>query len=157
MREIHRSPVNSPHKGQWRGALMFPLIWVWINGWVNNREAGDLRSYRAHYDVTVMIIKITSDINRSLMRHQFTWNIFYNLMDCFYASLWVSINDSIYNVFTSRGTYFRKIYKDQTNNFDCILYSLFDEKRYPTPSLIRLIHIIFIVTLHNVKIISIIT
>ena len=29
-------PVNSPHKGQWRGALMFSLICVWINGWVNN-------------------------------------------------------------------------------------------------------------------------
>ena len=26
----------------------------WINGWVNNREAGDLRRHRAHYDVTVM-------------------------------------------------------------------------------------------------------
>ena len=24
------------------------------NGWVNNREAGDLRRYRAHYDVIVM-------------------------------------------------------------------------------------------------------
>ena len=56
LRGIHRSPVNSPHKGQWRGALMFSLICVWINGWVNNREAGDLRRYRAHYDVTVMII-----------------------------------------------------------------------------------------------------
>ena len=53
---IHRSPVNSPHKGQWRGALMFPLICVWINGWVKNRQAGDLRRYRAHYDVTVMWI-----------------------------------------------------------------------------------------------------
>ena len=41
MRGIHRSTVNSPHKGQWRGALMFSLICVWINGWVNNREAGD--------------------------------------------------------------------------------------------------------------------
>ena len=51
---IHRSPVNSPHKGQWRGALMFSLICVWINDWVNNREAGDLRRYRAHYDVIVM-------------------------------------------------------------------------------------------------------
>ena len=50
----HRSPVNSPHKGQWRGALMFSLICVWINGWVNNREAGNLRRYRAHYDVIVM-------------------------------------------------------------------------------------------------------
>ena len=51
---IHRSPVNSPHKGQWRGALMFSLICVWINDWVNNREAGDLRQYSAHYDVIVM-------------------------------------------------------------------------------------------------------
>ena len=55
VRRIHRSPVNSPHKGQWRGALMFSLICVWINGWVNNREAGDLRRHRAHYDVIVMI------------------------------------------------------------------------------------------------------
>ena len=51
---IHRSPVNSPHKGQWRGALMFCLICAWINGWVNNGEAGDLRRHRAHYDVTLM-------------------------------------------------------------------------------------------------------
>ena len=46
---IHRGP----HKGQWRGALMFSLICVWIHGWVNNRKAGDLRRYCAHYDVTV--------------------------------------------------------------------------------------------------------
>ena len=54
VRGIHRSPVNSPHKGQWRGALVFSLICVWINDWINNREAGDLRRYRAHYDVIVM-------------------------------------------------------------------------------------------------------
>ena len=54
VRGIHRSPVNSPHKGQWRGALMFSLIYVWINGWINNREAGDLRRHRAHFDVIVM-------------------------------------------------------------------------------------------------------
>ena len=51
---IHRSPVNSPHKGQWRGALMFSLIAAWINGWINNRDTGDLRRCRAHDDVTVM-------------------------------------------------------------------------------------------------------
>ena len=51
---IHRWPVNSPYKGQCLGALMFSLICVWINAWVNNREAGDLRIHRAHYDVTVM-------------------------------------------------------------------------------------------------------
>ena len=59
VRGIHRGPVNSPHKGQWRGAMMYSLICVWISGWVNNREAGDLRHYRAHYDVSIMqIIKI---------------------------------------------------------------------------------------------------
>ena len=47
-------PVNSPHKGQWRGALMFSFIYVWINDWVNNCEAGDLRRQRGHYDVNVM-------------------------------------------------------------------------------------------------------
>ena len=54
VRGIHRSPVNSPHKGQWRGAVVFTLICVWVNGCVNNREAGDLRLYCAHYGVTVM-------------------------------------------------------------------------------------------------------
>ena len=54
VRGIHRSPVNSPHIGQWRGALMVSLICVWINDWVDNREAGDLRRYRAHYGVIVM-------------------------------------------------------------------------------------------------------
>ena len=51
---IHQSPVNSPHKVQWRGALMFTLICARINGWVNNREAGDLRRHRAHYNVIVI-------------------------------------------------------------------------------------------------------
>ena len=36
VRAIHRSPVNSPHKGQWRGTLMFSSVCVWKNGWVNN-------------------------------------------------------------------------------------------------------------------------
>ena len=54
VRGIHRAPGKSPHKGQWRGALMFSLICVWINDWINNREAGDLRRYCAHYDVIVM-------------------------------------------------------------------------------------------------------
>ena len=47
-------PGEFPAKVQWRGALMFSLICVWIIGWVNNREVGDLRRYRAHYDVIVM-------------------------------------------------------------------------------------------------------
>ena len=51
---IHRSPVNSPHKGQWRRAFMFSLICAWTNDWVNNLEAGVLRRRCAHYDVIVM-------------------------------------------------------------------------------------------------------
>ena len=54
VRGNHRPPVNSPHKGQWRGALMFSLICAWIDGCVNNRDAGDLRRQCAHYDVIVM-------------------------------------------------------------------------------------------------------
>ena len=54
MQGIHRSPANSPHKGQWRGTFMFSLIFARINRWVNTGEAGDLRRYRAHYDVIVM-------------------------------------------------------------------------------------------------------
>ena len=57
VRGIHRSPVNSPCKGQWRGALMYSLICAWINSWVHNREAGDLRRHHAHYDVTVTIMR----------------------------------------------------------------------------------------------------
>ena len=52
--EIHGSPVKSPHKGQWRGALMLSLICVRISDWVNDREAGDLKRNRAHYDAIVM-------------------------------------------------------------------------------------------------------
>ena len=51
---IHRSLVNSPHKGQWRGALMFSMICAWTNGWANSGDDGELRHYRAHYDVIVM-------------------------------------------------------------------------------------------------------
>ena len=64
-----------PHTGQWRGALMFSLICVWINGWVNNGEAGDLRRYRAHYYVIVMWygtgdrLPKCSDISRYVVCH----------------------------------------------------------------------------------------
>ena len=48
---------NSPATGKFRAQR--PVTWsfdvfficAWINGWVNNREAGDLRRYRAYYDV----------------------------------------------------------------------------------------------------------
>ena len=70
---IHRSPVNSPHKGQWRRALMFSLIWAWTNSWANNREACDLRRQRAHYDVTVMIPQTTFSCAFSLTKCFVFW------------------------------------------------------------------------------------
>ena len=54
---VCRSPVNSHHKGQWRGALIFSLICTWTTDWVNDRDAGDLRCHHTHYDVTVMTHK----------------------------------------------------------------------------------------------------
>ena len=54
VRWIHRSPVDSPHKGQWRGTLMFYLICTRRNVWRNSRDAGDLRRHRAHDNVTVL-------------------------------------------------------------------------------------------------------
>ena len=53
--EIPQSPVNSPHRGQWRGALMFSLIYAWTNGWVRKRVVSGLRPHRAHYDLIIMI------------------------------------------------------------------------------------------------------
>ena len=77
--------MNSPHKGQWRRVLMFSLICAWINGWVNNLEAGDLRHHRAHYDVTVMIGK-----NQGLLK---------TLLEVFVSVMWtqasgISLGDS---------------------------------------------------------------
>ena len=70
-------PVNSPHKGQWRGALMFSLICVWINGWVNNREAGDLRRHRGHYDINVMVLNMFKTVaegsRRRLVTQRLLW------------------------------------------------------------------------------------
>ena len=33
--KIDRSTVDSPYKGQWRGALIFSLICAWTNGWIS--------------------------------------------------------------------------------------------------------------------------
>ena len=54
VRGICRSSVNSPHKGKWRGALMFSLIYAWINGWISNHAAGDLIRHRLHFYATVI-------------------------------------------------------------------------------------------------------
>ena len=87
VRGIHRSPMNSPHKSQWLGAMVFSLICAWINGWVNTREAGDLRRHRAHYDVSVMRRIKSHQTSRDFLRtgiiiicrgHRF---IYYKILD----------------------------------------------------------------------------
>ena len=64
VRGIHRSPVNSPHTGQWSRALMFSLICVWINDWVNNREAGWFetlsRPFWRHRNVNAVMVDLAS-------------------------------------------------------------------------------------------------
>ena len=53
VRGNHRWPVNSPTKAS------DAELWCFLrlkNDWVNNRDAGDLRRYRTHYDAIVMHI-----------------------------------------------------------------------------------------------------
>ena len=89
VRGMHRSPVNSPHKDQCHGALMFSFICAWINGWINKCEAGDLRRHLTHYDFTVMSsqrtkrwqISIGSYNGLVLMRQQgITWTNVYQVI-----------------------------------------------------------------------------
>ena len=68
--KIHLWLVNSPHKGHWRGALVFSLICAWTNSWVNNRDAGDMRRHVAHHDVIVMTLTLNSYANRVLSWRQ---------------------------------------------------------------------------------------
>ena len=66
------SPVTGEVPLQRRVMRSFDVLVIctWINGWVNNREAGDLRRHRAHYDITVMWL--WNDIRRSVQTHQYS-------------------------------------------------------------------------------------
>ena len=100
-RGIHQSPVNSPHKGQWYGALMFSLICAWTNSWANNGDTGDFRHHHTHNDVIVMIHndftvisenhwQITPSVtNKSLFTVAIHYFIFYML---FHALNWHESN-----------------------------------------------------------------
>ena len=67
---IHRSPVNSPHKGKRRGALTFSVICARISSWANNREAGDSGHNSAHYDVIVMLERCNEPVPNHNKRDQ---------------------------------------------------------------------------------------
>ena len=82
MKGIQRWPVDSPHKGQWRGALMLSLSYTLTNGWANNRHAGDLIRHRAYYCVIVMIHKIISRMWRVTQDNPLGENFVRNQMRC---------------------------------------------------------------------------
>ena len=82
VRGIHRSTVNSPHKGQRRGTLMFSLVYPWLNAWVNNREAVVLRRYRAHHDVIVMQNSTRPCYRISLMKYLYLEICYLSLICC---------------------------------------------------------------------------
>ena len=65
------SPVSGEFPAQRPVTRSFDvsLICVWMNIWVNNREAGDLRRHHSHYDVTLM---------EHPMHRAYTGNLFSN-------------------------------------------------------------------------------
>ena len=69
VRGIHRSHVNSPHKGQGRAAFVFSLTCAWIKAWLNNGDAGYLKRHRAHNDVTVISTSSWNDASCRVSQH----------------------------------------------------------------------------------------
>ena len=75
VREIHRWPVNSSHKGQWRGALMFSLICALnkqlskLSGgwWVEAPSRPLWRQYDVHMHICIRICPYT--IQTSSLSH----------------------------------------------------------------------------------------
>ena len=80
------SPVTAEFPSQRPVTQSFDvfLLSTWTNGWVNNREAGDLRRHRAHYDVTVMCV--TNGPNLALQM----------LVPCIYRGLHLFITVAVY-------------------------------------------------------------
>ena len=73
---IHRSLVNSPQKGQWRGALMYSLICA-LHKWLSKQSWG-WRHQRAHYDVIVMLKRPVYPV-QSISRYPIKPQIFVHL------------------------------------------------------------------------------
>ena len=62
------------YKSQWRGALVFSLICAWINGWLNNREAGDLRRHHTHNDDSLKYQwTLFLRVQLTITQHWFRW------------------------------------------------------------------------------------
>ena len=67
MRGIHRSPVNSPPTKASDTEFWYFIWSTWINGWVNDGDAGDLRRHSSLYDVTVMEGSVIREAKASLL------------------------------------------------------------------------------------------
>ena len=139
VRGIYRSPVNSSHKGQWRGALMFSFICTWIKGWVNNREADDLRRLRTHYDVTVMLMSFFPCAHFPVS-HPTEWYAFYSTMEMgahevrlqfpfimdIYKEVYCPLLNPLYNTLQVIFLIFVNIYGNK-NNFHCHCHRWFNQ------------------------------
>ena len=72
---------NSPVTGEFHSqrpvtrGLMLSLIYAWTNGWVNTRDAGNLRRHRAHYDVTAMFFKMVVFVEKVKRKHDYHQNL----------------------------------------------------------------------------------
>ena len=97
-----------PHKGQWRGALMFSLIYAWINRSVNNGEAGDFRRYCVHYDVIVMWNRISKMVT-ILFRPECINALYHTLNECFEHS---HFSSNLYSFIYSNEIYQLRKYVD---------------------------------------------
>ena len=61
--------VRGIHRSRWIPHTKASDAELWINGWVNNREAGDLRSHRGHHDVNVIVMYMGTYQWRNRYRH----------------------------------------------------------------------------------------
>ena len=88
---VGNSPVTDefPAKASDVRALIF-FICAWINGWVNDREAGDLRRHRAHYYVILMqnwaVKDIYDNIERLIFILDFDWYLVMYACQCLYIN-----------------------------------------------------------------------
>ena len=121
------SLVNYPHKGQWHRALMFSLICVWINDWVNNHEAGDLRCYHTHYNVIVMFSEIQFD-GMKTWEQVYTWLV----LCCVYGGLtrgWDKMADIFQMTFSDAFTWLKMYELRLSLHWNLTLR---DQLQYPT-------------------------
>ena len=113
---FHYWPVYSPYKGQWRGALMFSLICTWKNGWVNNRDAGDLIRSSDHYDVSVMQSpKYVAGMDAAVKLQTYKWHWIshcYHSIECsvFHWCTFLLRNEAIVELFDIWGSFLKYLW-----------------------------------------------